>query len=463
MGLSSALSFLHALLFFIITIFVLVSIHEFGHFISGRMFGMRVPVFSIGYGRRILGFNKINGLTLGPLDPEAEAKLENHTDYRISLVPAGGYARIEGMIDETQNQELPEEVQPWEFRAKPWWQKSIVICGGVIMNVLLAWFIFSGRNVMYGNDSWGTTTVGYVRHASVSEAEGIRPGDKILSIAGKPATDWNDVENVLTDDYGRDFSMRFERAGKVYSVVYSASSLGTLQSASKNFGLEPAGLAPPVIDSVISGFPASKAGMMSGDSVVAVNGAAIPSPGAFVDAINSHPLKPITIDVIRKGVPKELTVTPDASGLIGVMPASNFTGPILHIRYTLGQAISRGWSDLWTITRLTVVSVVQIIRGTMPVGQALGGPVKIAAYASQSAAGGFESFIRFMALLSMSLALINILPIPALDGGHLLIILIEAVVGHELSLKFKMNFQRVGMAIILFLLIFMTINDIRTL
>ena len=132
-GLEGAESFLRAILFFVITIFVLVTIHEFGHFIAGRIFGMRVPVFSVGMGRRIFGFNKIDGLTIGPLNPETEIKLTANTDYRLSLLPIGGYAKIEGMIDETQNEALPDEIQPWEFRAKPWWQKSIVISAGVIM------------------------------------------------------------------------------------------------------------------------------------------------------------------------------------------------------------------------------------------------------------------------------------------------------------------------------------------
>ncbi|MHB8392704.1 MAG: site-2 protease family protein, partial [Acidobacteriaceae bacterium] len=391
LGLSGAESVLRALVFFIITIFVLVSVHEFGHFIAGRIFGMRVPVYSIGMGRRLFGFNRINGFTTGPLDAEAELKLENHTDYRISLLPIGGYAKIEGMIDETQNEALPEEVQPWEFRAKPWWQKSIVISAGVIMNVLLAWGIFSARNLIYGSEGWATTTVGYVRPGSASAALGILPGDRILSINHKQPKTWQDVDAVPMDDFGRDFSMQFERGGKVYSVVYTASSLGSLQNAGLNFGLEPAGLAAPVIDSVFRSQPAAAAGLRSGDTVMAINGIRVVSTNTFVSEISSHPLKPITIEVSRKGVPATLTVTPDAAGKIGVAYVpSQFLGKTVTIRYGLLASMQLGWTDLWTITRLTVVSVAEVIRGTMPVGQALGGPVKIAAYASKSAAGGLD-------------------------------------------------------------------------
>jgi len=185
-GIEGALSVLKAILYFIITIFILVTVHEFGHFIAGRIFGMRVPVFSVGMGRRLFGFNKVNGLTVGPLAAETEIQLADHTDYRLSLLPIGGYAKIEGMIDETQNEALPDEIQPWEFRAKPWWQKSIVICAGVIMNTILALIIFSGHNYVSGADLIMTTTIGYVGTGSMSHQLGVKPNDKIVAIDGKP-------------------------------------------------------------------------------------------------------------------------------------------------------------------------------------------------------------------------------------------------------------------------------------
>ncbi len=464
MGLEAIASVLRALLYFVITIFVLVTIHEFGHFIAGRIFGMRVPVFSVGMGRRLFGFNKVNGFTFGPLDSEAETQLENNTDYRLSLLPIGGYAKIEGMIDETQSEALPEVMQPWEFRAKPWWQKSIVISAGVIMNVLLAWTIFSCRDYFYGEETPTTTTVGYVSHGSVSEADGIQIGDKIVSVDGKTAANWLDVSQAVTDKFGRDFSLTFERGGKTYSALYRSSDLGNLKDAQKRFGLEPVGFGPTAIDSVIPSMPAAKAGLMSGDSIISIDGAAIPNQTAFVDVISSHPLRQFTIDLIRKGEHKLIVVTPDVKGQIGVFSGMNsFVGPQMEIHYGLVASIGLGWTNLSTYAHITVVTITEIFQGKMAAQDALGGPIKIAQYASKSAAGGLESFIVFMALLSISLALINILPIPALDGGHLIIILIEAVLGHELSQRFKLNFQKVGIAILLSLMIFMVFNDIRSL
>lgn len=464
-GLEGAESVLRALFFFIVTIFVLVTIHEFGHFIAGRIFGMRVPIFSVGMGRRLFGFNKVNGFTLGPLNPEAESRLENNTDYRLSLLPIGGYAKIEGMIDETQSEALPEEIKPWEFRAKPWWQKSIVISAGVIMNVLLAWSIFSGRNFFYCAEAPATTTVGYVRQGSVSEKDGIQPGDKILSIAGKNVTNWLQIDQTVTEKFGRDFSVSFERGGKTYTALYQASDLGSLKEVQKKFGLDPIGFSAPTIDSVEPGKPAALAGLMKGDSVVAVNGTPTTTDASvFVDMIHSHPLKAIQFEIVRAGEHTFLTVTPDTKGMIGITyPESHYNGPTIDIHYGVFASVGLGWTDLWSYARLTVLSIAEIIQGKMAVGDALGGPIKIAQIASQSASGGLESFIGFMALLSISLALINILPIPALDGGHLFIIWVEAIIGHELSQGFKLNFQKVGIAILLFLMIFMVINDIRTL
>ncbi len=460
-GLEGVESFLRAVLYFVITIFILVTVHEFGHFIAGRIFGMRVPVFSVGMGQRLFGFNKVNGFTIGPLDPEAEMKLENNTDYRLSLLPIGGYAKIEGMIDETQNEALPEVMQPWEFRAKPWWQKSIVISAGVIMNILLAWTIFTCRDYFYGDEAPATTTIGYVRHGSVSESNGLQAGDKIVAIDGQQASNWLDVDQAVTNKFGKDFSITVERNGKRYSALYRASELGSLKDAPKRFGLDPAGLTPPTIDSVVPKQPAARAGLMNGDSIVAIDGQPIPNQSAFVDVITSHPMIPFTLDLMRKGEHKLLTVTPDIKGTIGVFSGSGFTGQKIDIHYGLLASIGLGWSNLQTYARLTVVTISEIIEGKMAAQDALGGPIKIAQVASKSASGGLESFIGFMALLSISLALINILPIPALDGGHLLIILIEASIGHELSQRFKLNFQKVGVAILLSLMIFMVFNDIR--
>ena len=466
-GLEGTLSVLRAILYFVITIFILVTIHEFGHFIAGRIFGMRVPVFSVGMGRRIFGFNKLNKFTFGPLNPETEIKLENNTDYRLSLLPIGGYAKIEGMIDETTNEALPLEMQPWEFRAKPWWQKSIVISAGVIMNTLLAWLIFSGHNYTLGEDIRLTTTVGYVESGSLSKKLGVQAGDKIVAVDGKPVANWEDIRKaVLLDRIGRDYVLTVERDGKTFMAAYDTKNLNSPDSLTDAFGLTPIGYSNPPIEEVPAASPKSPAqlaGLKAGDMITRIQGDSIVSWYSLVDHIHSSVGKPLPFEWRRGTQVMTATITPDAQGTIGIKPSDfDYVGQKQHIDYGVGKSLALGWSDLTNNASLTFRMLGMVITGKLPVGKALGGPLKIAQMASRSASYGLESFLLFMGLLSMSLALINILPIPALDGGHLLIILVEAAIGHELSQGFKLGFQKVGVAILLSLMAFMLFSDIRS-
>jgi len=209
------MEFLTTLFYFIVTIFVLVSVHEFGHFIAARLFGMWVPVYSIGMGRRLFGWNKINGFTFNNLPEDIENKLGANTDYRLSLLPIGGYAKIAGMIDETQTEELKGSPQPWEFRSKSWWKKSIVICAGVILNFLLAGAIFIGIKYSQGKEIIETTKIGYVRQASLSAKLGVQAGDKIVAINNHPVNDWGALrQEVYFENIGSDFKMLVDRDGE---------------------------------------------------------------------------------------------------------------------------------------------------------------------------------------------------------------------------------------------------------
>jgi regulator of sigma E protease len=456
--------FLETVFYFIITIFVLVSIHEFGHFIAARLFGMHVPVYSIGMGRRLFGFNKLNGFTVGPLSEELENKLGANTDYRLSLLPIGGYARIAGMIDETQMEELSGPPKSWEFRSKSWWKKSIVISAGVILNFMLAGAIFIGIKYSEGKIIWNTTTIGYVGANSVSAKLGIQTGDKVLAIDGKPLSNWQDVqtEAVMTH-LGRDFSMTVERNSKQFDVQYKTSELTSEPSEiDKNLGLYPEGAGGAFINDVTSSYPAEHIGMKSGDRVIKINDVPVMNEIAMIDLIKPHANQPVSITWIRDDKPMTATVTPNEAGQIGVQIApAPFMGKTTKLDYSLGEAFSVGINDLFTQTQLYVRSIFLMVSGKINFAKSTGGPIKIAQYAQRSAQGGVVPYLTFMAILSLSLAFLNILPIPALDGGHLLIIIVEAVLGRELSQKIKLNFQRVGVTLLLALMAFMVFNDIR--
>ena len=458
--------FFSAVLYFIITIFILVTVHEFGHFISARIFGMHVPVFSVGMGQRVFGWNKINGLTWGALDPEAEIKLGKNTDYRLSMLPIGGYAKIDGMIDETQTTELASEVQPWEFRAKPWWQKSIVISAGVILNALLAWFIFSTSALTYGEDQIMERTIGHVDHGSLSAQLGVQAGDKIVAVNGNSVDtlDWGSIirDRMVLGNLGHGFRLTLDRNGSLVTVQYPP--LG--DKALDTLGLEPQGYTNAPIKDVTAGTPAAAAGLKAGDKIVRIGTDSITSTMALIDRIHASNNQSIDVEWLRQGQLMHATITPKAGDQgqpqIGIqLGETQFDGPKRHVNYSIGAAIAKGWDDLKTNTALLVKNIAMMFTGQVSFKNSVGGPIKIAQMASQSASGGPEAFFGFMALLSISLAFLNILPVPALDGGHLLIIWIEAAVGHELSQKFKLGFQKIGVALLLTLMVFMVFNDLH--
>lgn len=460
---------LQTIFYFIVVIFALVSVHEFGHFIAARMFGIWVPVYSIGMGKRLFGFNKINGFTFGNLPDEIEEKLGKNTDYRLSLLPIGGYAKIHGMIDETQTEEMTGPVQPEEYRSKSWWKKSIVITAGVIMNFILAGAIYIGIKYSEGKEVWETTTVGYVKQNSVSDKLGVQEGDKIVAVNGVKVSDWQTVsDQVFIENINRDFTLTVaDASGGVKTLNYTSSAMGNFannpEEFKRNFGLFPEGMGGVRIDAEpVATMPANKIGLKKGDVITRVNDVVVTNHEALIDMIGANAGKEITLHWTREGQQMTSPVTPDENGKIGIMPVPEpFKGKVRHDKYSFTEAVSVGIDELFTNTRLYIKSLFMLFTGQVDVSKSLGGPIKIAQYASMSAEGGASAFLRFMAILSLSLAFLNLLPIPALDGGHLIIILLEAVMRRELSQKVKIGIQRVGVTVLLALMVFMLFNDIR--
>ncbi len=458
------MAFLETVFYFILTIFALVSIHEFGHFIAARIFGMYVPVYSIGMGRRLFGWNKLNGFTFGPLSEAMEAKLGANTDYRLSMLPIGGYARIAGMIDETQMEEISGPPQPWEFRSKSWWKKSIVISAGVILNFLLAGAIFVGIKYSEGKVYWDTTTIGYVSKTSVSAKLGVQTGDKIVAIDGKKVTNWQELEDeAIFQHLSHDYTMTLERAGQPYTVTYKSNDLSTdPPQIDRNLGLYPEGAGGAYVNDVTKEYPAEKIGIKNGDRVIKIDDIPVISDAAMIDLIKPYANKEVTIVWMRDNKEMSARVTPNSEGRIGVQISSApFMGKTTKINYGVTEAITTGINELFAQTANYVKGIFLMVTGKVELSKNLGGPIKIAQYAKQSAQGGAGSYFTFMAILSLSLAFLNILPIPALDGGHLVIIITEAVLQRELSQKFKLGFQRIGVTFLLLLMAFIVFNDIR--
>ena len=431
----------NTIFYFVITIGILVFVHEFGHFLAAKLTGMRVERFSIGFPPRAIG------------------KQIGDTDYCISWIPIGGYVKIAGMIDESFDTEfLGNEPEPWEFRGKPLWARILVISAGVVMNILLAVAIFWGINYSQGKYLRATTEVGYVIPASPAEKIGIRSGDTILSVDGKAVTHWDEILAVIyVENPGRDVAIEVGRGGHRDTVVCPKRSISDVTS--ERFGILPSHTAA-VIGNVEAGKPAEKLGLKPRDVIIALNGIPIHNENQVIQVIRSNPGKEVAVTWKRGEEQFQGVTVPNADGRIGVTVGSLYAGPTQHLQYSFFGAFPEGVKDILQASGLLYKSIVHLVTGKASFAQSFGGPIKIAQIATQSAEVGLTSFLAFMALLSMSLAILNIVPFPALDGGHLAIMLVEAVFRREIPQKVKLVIQKAGFAILLAFMAFVIYNDI---
>lgn len=432
------------ILYFLITIVILVFIHEFGHFAAAKLCKMRVDKFYLFFdffNLRIFKFVK------------------GDTEYGLGIFPLGGYVKVAGMIDESMDKEFVNQPpQPWEFRSKPVWQRMFVITAGVIMNTLLAFAIFYTINLVEGKSKMETNVIGFVSQGSIASRFGIQPGDKIVSINGNPVQFWDDVRgNIFIESMGEDVSLRVEHNGTVKDIFIPKHEL-------REFGERTLGIFPekmsPEIQQIAESRPAKNMGLQVGDLITEANGEKISHSQQFVDVIKNNAGKDIAIKWNRGGSEMSGTVKPDADSTIGI-GIGKYTGTVKTIKYNVISAIPQGASDLWHYgVVLFVKSMWKIIKGDIPFSKAVGGPVKIAQYAGQSAEGGLLSFLGFMAMLSITLAIINILPFPALDGGHFMFLLYEGIFRKPVSHKIQIVVQNVGFIILMAFMAFVVYNDI---
>ncbi len=448
------------IIYFAITIGILVFIHEFGHFAAAKLSGMRADVFAIGFGKRLFGWNKKSGFSFGELPKDFDG--EGHTDYRLSLLPLGGYVKIAGMVDESMDTSFAEkEPQPYEFRAKPLWAKIFVITAGVFMNLVLAWVIFWGANFFQGKPITPTTTIGYVEPGSKADSIGFKTGDKIISINGKPVSNWEDLRaDIFINTLGENLNVKFLRDGKEENLLVSRKEIP--EDETKGLFLIPAGI-KPAIGEVLKDSPADSAGLKTGDVLLTVNNENVYTPKQTTGIISSHAGVALPLKVLRGKDTLNISVTPGKDAKIGVGIAPVFLGATQMRTYGFFESFYQGWKDIEKMTELTFSMVGKVFSGNVEVGKAFGGPIKIAQIAAKSADNGIASFLYFLALLSLSLAIINIMPFPVLDGGHLVMIIIEAIIRREIPIKIKMAIQNTGLVLLLLLMAFIIYNDIISL
>ncbi|MGQ9819072.1 MAG: RIP metalloprotease RseP [Candidatus Kapaibacteriales bacterium] len=448
------------IVYFIIVIVILVVFHEFGHFITAKISKIRVDAFAIGMGPRLFGYNRVNGFSFGNLPRDFD--LNGFCDYRICLFPFGGYVKIAGMIDESMDTSFinttPKE---YEFRSKGTLTKLLVISGGVIMNVILAILLFAIISYTEGKIIWQTTKIGFVQENSLAHEIGLIEGDEIIEINSTKINNWNDlIEKLSLDKFGSAKEIKLLRKSKEITLKIDGSKIvRAIAKENVSLGISPESLKIFIRD-VETIAPAGKIGLRSGDTILAVNDNKINSFEKLTYILSQNKSKPVLLTWKRGNSVYSDSIVPTKEGKLGFYPGFHFCGKIDTISYSIFGALVQGINETWRTTNLFVVSITQIFKGTISAKESVGGPIMIAKGAAQQAKLGFIFFLNFIALLSISLAIINILPVPALDGGHFVLILIEGIIRKELPLKAKVIIQNIGIGILVALMAFVIINDV---
>lgn len=428
---------------FVGALMILVFIHELGHFLAAKLFGMRVERFSVGFPPRIWGFQK------------------GETDYCIGATPLGGYVKIAGMVDESMDTEfLNKDPEPWEYRSKPVWQRMVVITAGVIFNMILAFFIFTGMNMTQGKLTLPLDKVEgmYVPETSLMYELGFRTHDHIVGVNGQKVNAFEDLvaPSVITSG---DLTYQVMRDGQEITIPVPPNYLDSLETRAF---ISPVYSFPSSISSVSMGTPASEAGLKAGDIFLAADSVEVKYWLQLTTIIRAAE-GPIDFTIQRGDSVFNVQIEPDNQAVgIGSPTLSMVGGERIELGFF--ASIGEGWDQTYEQTAGILGGFARMISGDISLKQNLGGPIRIAAITKEATdQDGWIGFWTITALLSITLAIMNILPIPALDGGHLVFLIYEGIARREPSEKVKIVAQNIGFAILLSLMVFVFWNDISKL
>lgn len=421
---------------------ILIVLHELGHFLAARAFGIKVEKFYLffdAWGVKLFKFKY------------------KDCEYGIGWLPLGGYVKIAGMIDESMDvEQLKQEPQPWEFRSKPAWQRLIVMLGGVIVNVILGVFIFWMLTFAHGetfinNDKM----VNGVVPGIIGKELGIQPGDRITHVNGEKLVRFNDV--FSSDVLMGNAVLTIDRAGQNVDVHIPGDILNKIADHTRNELVTERHLITKVVE-LSPGSVAEQAGIQQGDSLIAIN----EKPVRFFDEMRAELValsgKKAELSFIRDGQVAQIPLQVPDDGTLGFYLGRDLSIPHTTIKYGFFEALPIGAHKAWTTVADNAKGIGKIFKGDVRADKALSGPIGIA-----QMFGSEVNWLRFwtlVGLLSMVLALMNLLPIPALDGGHVVFLLVEIIQGKPLSDRFLERAQIVGFVILLALMIFVFGNDI---
>ncbi|HPS05223.1 MAG TPA: RIP metalloprotease RseP [Tenuifilaceae bacterium] len=425
---------------FFLSLSILVILHEMGHFMFAKLFKTRVEKFYLFFNPWFSLFKFKHG----------------ETEYGIGWLPLGGYVKISGMIDESLDKEqMKQPPQPYEFRSKPAWQRFLIMIAGVMVNVVLAIVIYCATLYTWGEEYLPTRSLKYgVSCDSLAQSIGFQNGDKILSVSGREVENFQMVaHDILLND---DRTVEVLRGNDTIKITVGEEALASLVKNPLIFIPR----IPFIVDEVRPNEPAQAAGFLKGDKLLAVNNTPKQFFDEFRQAMQENKSKTVTFTVERGGQPVNLEVNVPESGIIGIVPVTDLTKffEINRKDYTLLQSIPAGIARGTATIKSYLKQLKLIFKPETKAYESLGGFISIGKIFPGT--WDWQAFWNLTAFLSIILAIMNILPIPALDGGHVLFLLYEMVSGRKPSDKFLEYAQIIGITLLLLLIVYANANDI---
>jgi regulator of sigma E protease len=423
----------------ILSLSILVFLHELGHYLFARIFNTRVEKFYLFFNPWFSLFRFKKG----------------DTEYGIGWLPLGGYVKISGMIDESMDtDQMSTPPKPWEYRSKPAWQRFLIISGGVLVNFLLAIVIYTAVLYTWGEEYLPTKNVTHGIYCDpLAEEIGFRNGDKILSVDGKEVESFSQIPLAIIIDGAKVVTV--EREGEIVDVSIDPAFIPQLLKTQMLF--QPR--TPLIIEYVEEGSAAESSDIRVGDKLLAINGEKATFFDEFRDAVKSNPNETLLITMEREGVPIELTVPVPETGMVGIAPISPYRYYELQkIEYSLLGAVPAGIKSGVDTFSSYLKQLKLVFSPKTKAYESVGGFITIGSIFPKT--WNWHFFWNLTAFISIVLAIMNMLPIPALDGGHMLFLVYEMVSGRKPSDKFMEYAQIMGMVFILALFVFANANDV---
>jgi len=431
---------------FVLVLGILILVHEWGHFIVARMFGVRVDVFSIGFGPRLFGWKR------------------GATDYRVSAIPLGGYVRMAGQdLSEIDSGDQKPTGAPDELMSKKRWQRALISFAGPVVNLIFPVLLLSGYFVLKGDPypkymDEPLVVLNLPKDSPLSRA-GVEPGDRVVSLNGVSAPTWATVESQFSSGpvAEKKFQVRFEHQGELRTAEVTPAGMKVPQLL---FGDPPN---RPIVGLAEKGKPAYRAGIRRDDIIVSMNGKPLSDWQQMVAEIQNAGGRPVQVDVVRKKQNLSFTVTPisDKNGrgenawIIGIRPGQEYSFRKVGAMQAVASASDFTLKGTWQVLEI----VGKLVTGKIAVKE-LQSVIGIASEAGHAVQEGTFAVVSFMTLLSLNLGILNLLPIPILDGGNILLLAMEGIRRRDFSMSFKERFIQVGLVFLLVFIAYVMYNDV---